>query len=827
MSMNVMELYAKIGLDRSGFNKGLDAAKNALTAFGSGVSKIGGAALKVTGAAMGAAIAGVSALTKASVEGYAEYEQMVGGVKKLYGNMGQSLEEYTAYQETLGVSAEDAKAKWEKLEEAQNLVLENAKNAYKESGMSANRYMEVATSFSASLINSLEGDTVKAAEQTDKAMKAISDNWNTFGGDLGMIQNAYMAFAKQNYMLLDNLKLGYGGTKKEMERLIADANEYAKSIGLAGDMSIESFSDIIDAIDLIQQKQQIAGTTAREATTTISGSLNMLSAAWQNLVTGLSDPDADIGQLIDNVIDSAKSAIENFIPAVTRALEGIGTLVAEIAPVIGEELPSLVESLLPSLLSAATSLVQSFADALPSILNVISEQLPGILEQLLPTIVDSLVIIFTSVANMLPDLLKIISDNIDTITTGIVTIMEAVGTIFLESLPILSQAIEEGLPKVIQFIQQNIGKISSGLTTLLKAIGTLIVKLAPVIMPMVLQLGIDIIKTMAQGIGQNADELISGVMEVIDYLVVTLTDPETLETILLCGLRILEAFINGIASNKEQLSETITTLITNIIEFITNAIPDLLGFLIVTCTTLIEDVLPAVLTGIGEAIASLILKAADGISDGMITIKNKASELFGKIPEALMEGLAYLYIKISEFVGDAIDWFKGSFEKIKDVGHDLVTGLWNGIVSVKDWIIDKIGGFTDDVLSGIKSFFGISSPSKKTAVFGRYLAEGLAVGVEDEAPAAFRDIQNALDDGMNSLELDDLAMNTEFGVSKVNGSEQTAESVLGKIYELLVMMEREGLNFTLPVYIGNQPLDEMYYNSKQRLEVRSGGQVNA
>lgn len=263
----------KVKIDTELDDKGLKTGLNGLAGkVGSGISKV---AAGVT-VGLAEASAGVIKVAKDSVAAYGEYQQMVGGVQKLYGNMGQSLEEYA---ESTGKTVEEVRDEWQKLETAQNLVLENAKNAYRTAGMSMNKYMDTATSFSAALITSLEGDTVKAAELTDVAMSAIADNWNTFGGDLEMITNAYRGFAKQNYTMLDNLKLGYGGTKTEMERLIKDANEYAATIGKASNLTIESFADVVQAIQLIQEKQNIAGTTAREAQTTLQGSLQMTKSA--------------------------------------------------------------------------------------------------------------------------------------------------------------------------------------------------------------------------------------------------------------------------------------------------------------------------------------------------------------------------------------------------------------------------------------------------------------------------------------------------------------------------------------------------------------------
>lgn len=201
--MDFMKLKATLALDQSEYDSGLDKAEKKAKGFGGKLKT----AMGVGVAAIGAATAAVGVLLKKSVEGYAEYEQMVGGIQKLYGNMGMSLEEYAA---SMNKSVDDVRGEWQNLEQAQTDVMNNAKQAFKTTGMSAQQYMETATSFSAALINSLDGDTVAAAAQTDVAMKAISDNWNTFGGDLANIQNAYQGFAKQNYTMLDNLKLGYG-----------------------------------------------------------------------------------------------------------------------------------------------------------------------------------------------------------------------------------------------------------------------------------------------------------------------------------------------------------------------------------------------------------------------------------------------------------------------------------------------------------------------------------------------------------------------------------------------------------------------------------------
>jgi len=841
------KLLTKIGVDPKEFDKKMEeahkkvekltaAVKKVGSTMGSALGKVGTlalnattTALKATTAAMGGAVAGVVALAKQSYSAYANYQQLVGGVQKLYGNMNMSLEDWAAQQHK---TVEEARADYERNAEAEKYIMDKAKNAFATTGMSANKYMETATQFSATLVASYGGDTLKAAEETDKAMRQISDNWNTFGGDIAEIEHAYKGFARQNYTMLDNLHLPYSGTKEEMERLIADAEKLDSTFKASRDQNgnyAMSFNDIIDAIEIVQEDLQISGTTSREASTTIAGSFGSLKAAWENLVTGFADPNADLGELINNVVTTASTALKNAVPTIVQALGGIGQAIEQLAPVIGEQLPPLIEQTLPAILSAASSLVQSIADALPGLVSIINEQLPGILETILPVAISALTTIFQSIGDLLPDLLKIIEDNADLIMSGILSIMETIGSIILNSIPILASAVEKGLPKLLKYVQDNIGKLTSAFTSIMKTIGNLIVKLAPVIIPMVLQIGMDLLKSLVDGFKNNSSELISGVMEVMGLLIQYLTDPATLMSILDCGFQILMALISGISDNMDLFLENIGTLLVNLVEFVIQALPQLIVDLGQLGAKVVTDILPTILTAIGEAVASMILKVSDGISDKMIDLKNKASEFFGKIPEALMEGLAYLAVKIGEFAGDAIDFFKSGFEKIKETGKNIVLGLWNGIQDAKDWIIEKIKGFSSDVLSGIKSFFGISSPSKKTAVFGKFLAEGLAVGVEDEAPAAFKDIQSALDKGMDTIDLDPLKVDT-IGVadvqSKVSGTYDVQNSRINDLIEIVRDFMRQGQEIVIPVYIAGKQVDEILVNGKNRITTRSGGMVN-
>ena len=310
-----------------------NALAGGLKSAASSIGKAFTAAAKAAAVGFGAAASAVAAVGKSALNAYADYEQLVGGVETLFGN-------------------------------ASDKVLQNANRAFQTAGLSANEYMETVTSFSASLLQSVGKDTKKAAEYADQALVDMSDNANKMGSNMQDIQNAYQGFAKQNYTMLDNLKLGYGGTKEEMERLIADANKVNQANGEMADLSIDSFADITEAIHIVQTEMGITGTTAKEASTTIQGSVGMMKASWKNLLVGVADDTQDFGVLMDNFVDSVGIAAKNILPRVETILAGIGSLVEGLAPVVAQAVPQLVMTILPSMASAAASLLQAFAGSL-------------------------------------------------------------------------------------------------------------------------------------------------------------------------------------------------------------------------------------------------------------------------------------------------------------------------------------------------------------------------------------------------------------------------------------------------------------------------------
>lgn len=354
-----MELFKLVGTialqGKDGFNRDLDDASNKAGKFASKLKNGLGTAAKIGAKAVTASLAvagaAIGAITKSAIENYAEYEQLVGGVETLFGAGGKSIEDYA---ESVGKSVDEVSAEYYKLMKSQQTVLANAENAYKNAGLSANEYMETVTSFSASLLQSLDGDTQAAAEKADMAITDMADNANKMGTDMASIQNAYQGFAKQNYTMLDNLKLGYGGTKEEMARLLKDAEKIS---GIKYDIS--SYADIVDAIHVVQTEMDITGTTAAEASSTIQGSISSAKASWQNWLTALGDSNANMEEKTNELIESIGVAVHNILPVFKQVLTSLGQTLGDKLPELLSQAAAFVVSNLPQILDLGWQLIKA------------------------------------------------------------------------------------------------------------------------------------------------------------------------------------------------------------------------------------------------------------------------------------------------------------------------------------------------------------------------------------------------------------------------------------------------------------------------------------
>lgn len=332
-----------------------------------------------------AVASGIKSLISGAIKGYGKSEQLVGGVETLFGSSADT-------------------------------VIKNAENAYKTAGLSANAYMETVTSFSASLLKSMGNDTEAASKKADQALTDMSDNANKMGSDMQSIQNAYQGFAKQNYTMLDNLKLGYGGTKEEMQRLIDDANALNAAQGNYTNYSIESYADIVDAIHTVQTEMGITGTTALEASTTIEGSIGAMKAAYQNFVTGLGDQNADIGALTEELIQTAGTVAENVLPVIENVVKNIAETVKKQGPDMITKFVAYATEKLPEVLKLGIQLIVSLVKGL-------AQNLPELLRGTL-ALVDTIISAFL---DSLPDIIEVGKDIVRGLWEGIKAMASWIG----------------------------------------------------------------------------------------------------------------------------------------------------------------------------------------------------------------------------------------------------------------------------------------------------------------------------------------------------------------------------------------------------------------
>ena len=441
-----------------GFNRLGSVGTKAMAGLSSAV-KVGAASAAAGAVALTTAIAGVG---KQALDSYAKYEQMVGGIDKLFGaGPAQSVEEYA---QQVGKSVDKVRGEYDKLNKASKLVQKNAQEAFKTAGMSANDYMESVTGISASLINSLGGDTEKAAKMADVAMRGISDNANTFGTDAESLVQTYQSLARGQYAMLDNLKLGYGGTKQELARLVDDANKYAAThkkaaaeIGVNNKLSADSYADVVAAIELVQQKQGISGTTAREAATTIEGSVSMAKAAWQNFVTELGKDDADMGARTDELVESVVTAASNVIPRIGEIMANLGSAIADELPEIGEMVSSAMEDV--DLEGGLEKLLTGGADLATSVIETIQEtDWASVGESLMTSIGDAVGSV---------DWGAVLSTGNASISTAITGVIEGAASY-------ISENGGDILESVLGVILQIAGAIVSSIPQYLTAIGSLL-----------------------------------------------------------------------------------------------------------------------------------------------------------------------------------------------------------------------------------------------------------------------------------------------------------------------------------------------------------------
>ncbi len=571
--MNLYELCVKIGADVTDVNKGIDETGKKTSDLGEKIKNGLAAAGKAAVVGVTAAATAIGTIGTKAIQAYADYEQLVGGVETLF-------------------------------KDSQDKVMEYANNAYKTAGLSANEYMETVTSFSASLLQSLDGDTSASAEKANLALTDMSDNANKMGTDMTSIQNAYQGFAKANYTMLDNLKLGYGGTQAEMQRLLEDAEKIS---GIKYDIS--SYADIVDAIHVVQTEMGITGTTAKEAASTIQGSFGMVKAAWQNLVTGLADPGQDLGALVGNFTDSVVVAGNNLIPRIQELLPRIVETVTSLVGTVSEQLPALLESVLPSLIEGATSLIAGLMAALPSVLAVLGDVAPTVIGILVPALID-----------LLP---QIVQTGIDVIVSLVQGISEA--------MPELIPAATEAILEIVDTLTNpdNIGKLVDA--------------------------ALKIILTLADGIIDAVPRLLEVAPKIITNLITALTEnfPKIIES----GVKLVASLSDGLIKSIPQLTETAPKLIIGIVQGILDNLPEIIMSGPKIIMALIEGLISAI-PDLVQAVPTLIKSIVD-------TFLNYDWGSIGRnIVSGIKNGVSNTWNGLKSGVGTAVNGLVGGVESI-------------------------------------------------------------------------------------------------------------------------------------------------------------------
>ena len=676
---------------QSGMGKVASVAQQALGVF--------------TGQMMTRAVDALANLGKSALDSVGQLEQNVGGVETLFGD-------------------------------AADAVIASADRAYQTAGMSANDYMSTVTSFSASLLQSLGGNTEEAAKVADMAIIDMADNANKMGTSMDMIQNAYQGFAKQNYTMLDNLKLGYGGTKTEMERLLADAE---KLTGVKYD--INNLNDVYQAIHAVQEEMGITGTTAKEAASTLEGSMASAKAAWDNFMNGSGDAD----QLADAFATAADNIVKNLAEIIPRFAETLPALGGAIIA----QIPGLVAAIVPAVLSAGLSVLKQLQDAVldfdfAGTADKVVQMITGFIEgDGLGSLLDTLVTIFTGIVNgissMLPSLLPALIELISYVVTSLLDQLPAILDCALELILGLAQGILAALPVLIEALPEVISSIVefliSAVPDIVAAIIDVLAELPGLIGEVFAEIVTDLVEW-GQQMLSNASTAMSNMLSQVNSIIQEL--PGKIWTHLVNA-------VNKVIAWGQQMLSNASTAMSNMLSQVNSIIQELPGKI---WTHLVNAVNKVVAWG-----QQMVSNASTAASNMLSKVSSTLQQLPGKVWDYLSQAAQKVVTwgtqlaqksaaAATQLFNSIVNGLSSLPSKMAEIGSNIVSGIWNGISSGWNWLTNKVSNLANSLLDAAKDALGINSPSKEFAdEVGRWIMPGVGKGLDKSMPATLKDMK--------------------------------------------------------------------------------------
>ena len=750
--MDLFDVAAKISLDTKGYEQGLDDASSKTSSFAEKLGNGLKTAAKIGATAITAAATAATALGTAAIKSYAEYEQLVGGAKLMFGD-------------------------------AYDFIANKAQNAFATVQMSQNDYLQQVNGFATGLKTALKGNEKAAAELADRIITAEADVVAATGASQEAVQNAFNGIMKSNYTMLDNLQIGIKPTKEGFQEVIDKVNEWNAANGKATNYQIDNLADaqaaLVDYIEMVG----MAGYANREAADTIQGSMAAAKAAWSNLLTGLADDEADLESLIDNVVVTVKQAGKKIMERVEPVLDGIGKLVDTLLPQIVEKIPRLINKYLPKLIESGAKIIASLVSgilgdsenlintaqtAIRLIVDTIIKLLPelakaggNIVTDLIVGLSDMLPEFVDAAIEMIQQLLETLTDtsNLSLIFDAVLTVITSVANKMIEALPVIIEAVMQIIASLVDFLT------GDALSSMIEA-------------------GITLLTSLVGALPEIITTIVAALPQIIDGILTAIT--ENLPLIIQGGIQLFTSLVDALPEIIAAIVAAIPQIISGIINAIVANLPTLVQGGIDMFVALINE-LPTIITTICSAIPQIIEGVCGAITDNIDQIILAGVQLFVSLIENLPEIIAAIVKAVPEIVAGIVNAFGSLMGSIVQIGKNLLSGIWKGIQEAGTWLWEQISGFFSGLLDDIKGLFGIHSPSTVFAGLGKFMAQGLGIGFGD-----------GMDKATNSMMADLKAMRNK-AENELSGFDFSGEISTGR-YNSNIRKFTGGVNITQNIY---------------------------